>query len=92
MSTHVHTTGIDRNIGCNTLSECSCGARKWSHEKEITSESGTFRIEDGWYVHIPTESKEETARRKAYEMVQTEGYGYGEDTKDLFDSQVPNID
>mgnify|MGYP007071691763 FL=1 len=90
--THTHSPKTTRSILGNELYECSCGARKWSNDRAITTESGTMKIEDGWYVYIPAETAEETARSHAYEMLQTEGYGYEKDASDLLDSHTPNID
>lgn len=87
--THTHSPKTTRHILANNLHECSCGARKWSNDRAIVD--GTLDV-DGWYVAEVTETKEEATRRHAYEMLQTEGYGYGEDKKDLLDSHVPNID
>ena len=66
-----------------TLYVCECGARKQKS-----------KIVNGVKVEVwKMESKtEEAAREHAIEMLQTEGHGYGEDKKDLLDSQVPNID
>lgn len=69
-----------------TLYVCACGARKQKS-----------KIVNGKKVEVWTvESKvEESARDHAIEMIQTEGYGYDrnkQDTRDLYDSQTPNID
>lgn len=89
---HTHSPKTTRSILGNELHECSCGARKWSNDRVIKTESGTMKIEDGWYVYIPAETEEEIARSRAVEMLQTEGYGYGKDASDLLDSHMPNID
>lgn len=82
--THTHTTKTTRNILGNTLSECSCGARKWDNDEAILG--GTLDT-NGWYVAKVVEAED-----NSYEMLQTEGYGYGKDAKDLLDSHTPNID
>ena len=88
--THTHTTNTSRNILGDTLSECKCGARKYSSGHAIL---GGVLDTEGWYVAAePTETPEEKARAHAYEMLQTEGYGYGKDASDLLDSHTPNID
>lgn len=89
---HTHTAKTTRDILGNKLYQCSCGAKKWSHGKEFTSESGTYKVEDGWYIYIPDEAEEEVSRKRAIEMLQTEGHGYGKETRDLLDSHMPNID
>lgn len=90
--THTHTAKTTRNILGSELYECSCGAKKWSNGRDFKSESGTYKIEDGWYVYTPAETEEEAARNHALEMLETEGYGYGKDANDLLDSHTPNID
>lgn len=73
---HTHTPKTTRIILSNNLYECACGARKWSNGREITTESGTMRVEDGWYIYVPAESPKDARRRHDIEMLQTEGYGY----------------
>jgi hypothetical protein len=66
-----------------TLYVCACGARQQKS-----------KIVNGKKVEVwKMESKsEENARKHAYEMLQTEGYGYGEDKNDPLDSHMPNLD
>lgn len=87
--THTHSPKTTREILGNNLYECSCGAHKWSNDRVIETESGTMRVEDGWYIYIPAETEEEAARSHAIEMLQTEGYGYGRDVNDPLDSHDP---
>ena len=85
--THTHAATTRKNIFGDILSECSCGARKWSNDRPIL---GGVLDAQGWYVPAePTETRKEIDRRKAYEMLQTEGYGYGQDSNDLLDSHDP---
>ena len=85
--THTHTPKTNKTIFGNTLKECSCGARKWSDGRSITG--GTLDT-DGWYVAKVIDPEAEAAH--AYEMLQTEGYGYGTEAHDPLDSHMPNID
>lgn len=59
---------------------CECGARKQKS-----------KIVNGVKVEVwKMESKaEEAARKHRIEMLETEGYGYGEDTSDPLDSHDP---
>lgn len=88
--THTHSPKSTRHIIGTDLYECSCGARKWSNDRAIV---GATLDVDGWYVaEKPTETKEEAARRRSIEMLQTEGYGYDwnkQDTNDPLDSHDP---
>ena len=82
---HTHTAQSTRNINGNTLSKCSCGAQKWSNG--YLPETCEFDT-DGWFIAKPVV---EENTNHAYEMLQTEGYGYGKDVIDPLDSHMPNI-
>ena len=85
--THTHTAKTNRTICNDTLSTCACGARKYSSGYAI--DDGVLDT-DGWYVSAETpETKKEATRRHAVEMLETEGYGYGEDKQDYLDSHDP---
>ena len=85
--THTHTTKTSRNILGGTISECTCGARKWSNDKAIV---GGEIDAQGWYTETP-EIKAEAARRHNIEMLETEGYGYGTDKNAPHDSHHPDF-
>ena len=63
-----------------TLYVCACGARK--QKRKIVN---GVKVEV-WKVESETE---ETARKRAIEMIQTEGHGYGKDANDPLDSHDP---
>jgi len=74
MITHAHTPKSSRTILGNNLYECSCGARKWSNDRPII---GGVLDAQGWYIpEEPIESPLEARRRRAIELLETEGYGY----------------
>lgn len=83
---HKHTAETSRELFGNTLFECACGARKWSHGKAI---EGATIDSDGWYVK--TEKTAEEITRHNYDLLQTEGYGYGRDAYDPLDSHHPDF-
>jgi len=83
--THNHTPKTNRSIFEDTISECTCGARKWTSGRPI---SGGRLDVDGWYVVEDPETSED----HDYEMLQTEGYGYdGSDKNDPLDSHHPDF-
>ena len=87
---HTHIYKTARTILGSELHECACGARKWSNDRPML---GGVLDAQGWYVaEAPTETREEAARRRAVEMLQTEGYGYDwnkQDANDPLDSHDP---
>jgi len=88
-TTHTHTPKTSRDILGDTLSKCSCGAQKWSNDKIIVG--GTLDTH-GWYIAAePEVTPAEAARQNFLEMLETEGYGYGTDRIEPFDSQHPDF-
>ena len=86
---HIHTPKSTRVILGSELYECVCGARKWSNGRGIV---GSALDAQGWYVVAAPIAKEEVARQRAIEMLQTEGYGYDwhqQDVNDPLDSHDP---
>ena len=88
---HTHKAETTRNLpfGGVTLSVCSCGARKMSNGNDC---GGTLDT-DGWYVM--TQPTKEQINRRAYDLLQNEGYEPERPTEDIIDginSNIPNID
>jgi hypothetical protein len=79
--THTHTASTTRKLpfGGVVLSICSCGAKKQSDDRAI---AGGVLDAEGWHVAPAPEDN-------TYEMLQSEGYGYGKDASDLLDSHDP---
>jgi hypothetical protein len=87
--THKHTAETTRRLPGNvTLDVCSCGARKLSNDTAIC---GGVLDTDGWYVQ-----KKEDENRRAYDLLQNEGYEPEtrdhDDIADGVNSNIPNID
>lgn len=83
--THQHTAATVRRLpGANQLSQCKCGARKMSDDSPIYG--GTLDG-NGWYTETPVDDS-----RRAYDLLQNEGYEPETDRPDPLDSHMPNID
>ena len=88
--THKHTAETTRDLpfGGVTLGTCSCGAHKMSNGSAI---AGGVLDTDGWYVQ-----KKEDENRRAYDLLQNEGYEPEtrdhDDIADGVNSNIPNID
>lgn len=84
MTHTTHTTETTRHLPGNiTLSQCKCGARKMSDGSRITG--GT--LVNGWYTATPADNS-----RRAYDLIQSEGYEPEIDATDPLDSHMDNID